>query len=63
MAQRGFTETDLRTMLADASGYVPGQRPGRWRIQSQWSGRRWEVVVEPDVADEMLVVVMAYEVS
>jgi len=63
MVQRGLTETDLRAMLAGASTLVAGRRPDRWRIQTRWHRRLWEVVVEPDIEEEVLVVVTAYEVS
>jgi hypothetical protein len=37
--------------------------PGRWVVLSRHGGRRWEVVVEPDVERELLVVITAYPVE
>ena len=63
MDKRGFNETDLRTMLHDATSYALGRRSGRWEIETGWHGRPWEVVVEPDPDGRVLVVVTAYEVT
>jgi len=37
--------------------------PGRWVAASRHRGRRWEVIVEPDLQRELLVVVTAYPVE
>lgn len=63
MEMRGFTEVELRAMLSDATGYRPSIVPGRYVIETRHAGRAWEVVVEPDDADQILVVVTAYEVE
>jgi hypothetical protein len=60
MADRVFTEVDLRTMLEDAEGYQPDIQEGRWVIESRFRGVRWEVIVEPDASDRLLVAVTAY---
>ena len=63
MKDRGFTDTDLRDMLGTATGHRPGAASGRHVIITRHAGRQWEVVVEPDDADELLTVVTAYPIS
>ncbi|MGD0656165.1 MAG: hypothetical protein ABSA16_17650 [Thermoguttaceae bacterium] len=59
MVDRQFNEAELRTMLADASDYV--QMPGgRSIVFTKREGRHWEVIVEPDLADRVLLVITAY---
>jgi hypothetical protein len=60
MADRDFTETDLRTMLQDAEGWAPTPNPDRYLIRCRLAGRAWNVVVEPDAAERLQVVVTAY---
>lgn len=60
MADRSFSETDLRDMLERADGLRRDIQPGRWVIGARHHRRRWEVVVEPDVAAQRLVVITAY---
>ena len=60
MTDRGFTELDLRVMLEDAKGCRPDLQGGRWIIETRFQGVPWEVVVEPDPADRLLVAVTAY---
>ena len=59
---REFTEIDLRQMLEDASSLRPDVEEGRWVIASQHHRQRWEIVVEPDEAERVLVVITAYPV-
>lgn len=61
MADRRFSELDLRTMLARPRGYRPDIVEGRWVIVAAYRRRTWEVVVEPDAERRHLVVVTAYE--
>ena len=63
MADRDFDEIDLRTMLENASGFSPNVVPGRFTVQTRHSGQPWEVIVEPDDDDELLVVITAYPVG
>ena len=49
-------------MLEAASGYRKDVAPGRWVIEAKRGRQRWEVIVEPDDALKMLVVITAYEV-
>ena len=63
MVDREFTEVDLRQMLEHASGYRRDIVEGRWVIDTQQGRRQWEVIVEPDGAAHLLVVVTAYPVE
>ena len=60
MLQRNFTEVDLRTMLHHATGYHPDFIEGRWIIETHHLYHAWEVVVEPDFQESLLVVITAY---
>ena len=62
MADRRFTEIDLRRMLERASGYREDVVEGRWVIETRHRRRPWEVIVEPDGERELLVVVTGYPV-
>jgi hypothetical protein len=63
MTDRGFSETDLRTMLEHATGYRGARTAGRWVVETRHRRRAWEVIVEPDHAAGLLVVVTAYPVE
>ena len=39
------------------------EEPGRWVVQTSHESRHWEIVVEPDPADHLLVVITAYPVE
>jgi uncharacterized protein YuzE len=60
---RDFTEIDLRGMLAGASGYRPGVVPDRFVVETRHRGRGWEVIVEPDEPELLLVVVTVYPID
>ena len=60
MEERDFTEVDLREMLEAATGFAPDAVEGRFQIECPLRGRRWHVIVEPDLDDRLLVVVTAY---
>ena len=62
MVQRGFSETDLRTMLPGASAIRPSEEVGRWTAVTSLGPVPWVVVVEPD-PDERLLVITAYPVD
>lgn len=59
MTDRRFNEVELRTMLADAKDYAE-QSDGRSIVFTQMEGRDWEIVVEPDYEDHVLLVITAY---
>lgn len=63
MIDRGFSETDLRAMMEHATGFRDDAEPGRWIIETEHDSRSWEVIVEPDSVDELLVVITAFAVD
>lgn len=63
MEDRSFTEVDLREMLERAHGYRPDAEEGRWVIEARHRRKRWDVIVEPDPTEALLVVVTAYPVE
>jgi hypothetical protein len=63
MEDRAFTELDLRVMLERATELRPDVVDGRFVITTRHRAHDWEVIVEPDPVDALLVVVTAYEVS
>jgi hypothetical protein len=63
MVDRRFTEIDLRSMMDAADGLRRDVEPGRWVVATRRRGRPWEIVVEPDSASHVVVVVTAYEVD
>lgn len=60
MAERDFTELELRRMLDLAYSVASDIVPGRWRVRTRLHRRPWEVIVEPDVEARHLVVITAY---
>lgn len=60
MADRRFTEVDLRRMLEYATSFKRDVIEGRWVISSRHRRRHWEIIVEPDFDARLLVVVTAY---
>jgi hypothetical protein len=62
MDDRRFTEIDLRRMLERASGYREDVVDGRWVIEAKHRAKAWEVIVEPDIERQLLVVVTAYPI-
>ena len=62
MEDRRFSEVDLRTMLVRARAYRRDVVEGRWIIETRHAGQAWEVIVEPALEAELLVVVTAYAV-
>jgi uncharacterized protein DUF4258 len=62
MRDRGFTEIDLREMFEAASALRRDVEEGRWIVSARHRRRAWEIVVEPDEAERVLVVITAYPV-
>jgi hypothetical protein len=60
MEDRDFTEVELRAMLEHASSHHPNHVEGRHVIEAVHRGRPWDVIVEPDYDDRLLVVVTCY---
>ena len=63
MIDRRFTEVDLRRMMEHARGYAPDIVEGRWAIKAHHRRRPWEIIVEPDNEQELLVVITAYPIE
>lgn len=58
-----FTEIALRRMFTIATDVRPDVVAGRWIITTRHRRTAWEVIVEPDPAVQLLVVVTAYPVA
>lgn len=63
MEDRGFTEVDLRRMLGRAVAFRADVVEARYVIETVHGGRPWEVIVEPDDVDRLVVVITAYRVE
>lgn len=63
MEDRRFTEVDLRGMMEHATAYHRDVVQGRWVIETRHRRQRWEVIVEPDLTVQLLVVITAYPVT
>ena len=63
MTDRGFSEADLRIMMENVVRLNQGSRPGRWNLETTHLGDPWEVVVEPDEHERLIVVITAYKVN
>ncbi|WP_295409609.1 DUF4258 domain-containing protein [uncultured Thiocystis sp.] len=62
MEDRRFNEVDLREMLQHARSYRQDVVEGRWVIETRHDQHPWEVIVEPDTIERVLVVITAYPV-
>jgi Domain of unknown function (DUF4258) len=60
MAERRFSEVDVRAMLHEAHGLRPAESPGRWIAESKHENDAWEVVIEPLFDERILLVITAY---
>jgi hypothetical protein len=63
MADRDFTEVDVRSMLHDTTRLRRDVEPGRWVAITRLRRQRWEVILEPDLAEHRLVVITAYPIA
>jgi hypothetical protein len=63
MEDRRFNEIELRRMLERASGYRRDVVADRWIIETRHGRRPWEVIVEPLIPEELLLVITAYPVE
>lgn len=50
-------------MLTNASALVPDKEPGRWVVHTVHDSSPWELVVQPDLADQLLVIITGYAVK
>lgn len=63
MEERGITEVELRELLERAVGLRDDVVEGRFVATGRCRSRTWEVIVEPDGTDEVVVVVTAYPID
>lgn len=63
MEDRDFTEVELRHMLENARSFRADVVEGRWVVETRTRRRPWEVIVEPDMEQKLLVVITAYELD
>lgn len=63
MADRGFNEIDVRRMLSVASAIRPDVVPGRWVVDTRHRRAEWEVIVEPEADEQLVVVITAYPID
>lgn len=63
MIDRRFTEVDLRRMLEIARDLRTDVVEGRWVVITRHGGSPWEVIVEPDREEELLIIITAYPVE
>jgi hypothetical protein len=61
MLQRNFNEIDLRSMIFNAQKIKNDIIDGRYVLETKLFNQKWEVIVEPDIQDEVLVVITAYK--
>ena len=62
MEDRNFNEVDLREMLERSKSYKKDIVEGRWVIETVHERHLWEIIVEPDDFENLLVIVTAYPV-
>jgi hypothetical protein len=60
MEERGFSEVELRTMIAKVSRVTAARHPGRFVAMTQHAGEPWAVVLEPEWDDQLLFVVTGF---
>jgi hypothetical protein len=63
MADRAFNEVEVRRMLSVTTGLRPDVVPGRWIVGTRHRRAAWEVIVEPDLDAQLVVVITAYPVA
>lgn len=60
MVDRGFNEVKLREMLHNPEALREDIESGRYVVQTRLRHVAWEVIVEPDAENQLLVVITAY---
>jgi len=63
MIDRGFSEVDLRLMIETTGAIRRGGAKRPMDLGTAHDGDAWEVVVEPDERDQVIVVITAYRVT
>ena len=62
MADRDFTEIDLRAMLGGDIQMSHDIVPGRWLVHARFRTRPWELIIEPIHDERIVLVITAYPV-
>jgi hypothetical protein len=62
MEDRGFDEPGLSKMLERSNRYRKDVVKGRWIIETRHKRHPWEIIVEPDEVEKLLVIITAYPV-
>lgn len=61
LEERGLTEIDLRTMLSTPPSSIERDpEPGRHRVFTSHRRQSWIVIVEPDTAVQVLVIISVF---
>jgi hypothetical protein len=64
MVQRNFTEIDIRTMLENAIQIKQDHNQhGRWIIVSKLDKVMWEIIVEPDIEEQLIILITAFPIE
>ncbi len=63
MIQRSFTEVELREMFDRVTSFHPDKEIGRYVAKSTLGSAKWEIILEPDFDEEMIVVITAYPIE
>lgn len=63
MVDRSLSEADLRAMMERPTGLREDVEPGRWIVETKRDSGVWQVIVEPDTIDRLLVVITAFPVT
>lgn len=63
MMDRGFTEIEVRLMMDNATALREAEVPLRWIAETAHDSCPWSIIVEPDMADRLLIVITAYPLA
>jgi len=50
-------------MLEYATDYSPDILEGRWRVKTRHNRHEWEIILEPEPIEKVVIVVTAYPVD
>jgi len=62
MDERRFSESDLRKMFENAKSVRNDVVEGRFLVKTRIGNQHWEVIVEPEPPEKLLVIITAYPV-
>lgn len=63
MISRNFNEIDLRSMLSNPFGYERDSEEGRFLIKSVYKHKNWEIIIEPDFEEKVIVVITVFSLE